>query len=103
MSDEKEMAATEAATVLFFGIPIHTAFSAFVGWKLWVWGAVPAFNAPMIGYGYALVLSALVVWLRPLPSKTVGMGQGMSRIWSLMVSNSVLLLIGYIGHRMAMP
>lgn len=103
MTDQAEMTATEAAMLLFFGIPVHTAFSAFVGWKLWMWGAVPAFGAPMLGYGYALVLSALVVWLRPLPSKTVGRGQATSRILSLVASDGVLLLVGYIGHRMVTP
>lgn len=106
MTDKREdvIAGCIEATVYMVLYPLHVAVTAYAGWSLWTWFVVPVLGGPAIGYGYALAGAAFVAWLKPVPpddGKKRELKAMTERILSLIMMHLMLLLIGYVGHRMA--
>lgn len=99
--DRPDIGCAEVTLLFVVLLPLHVAFSSFVGWKLWNWFAVAAWGQPALSYGQAVVGAALVTWVLPIPpSREVKARDLYARFYSVIVWHAILLAIGAVGHRM---
>lgn len=92
-----------AEVLLAWGVllPLHIAFSSFVGWKLWHWFAVTALGLPVLSFGQAMIGAALISWMQRMPpTPETKSGDLVMRTFVVLVWHATLLAVGAVGHRL---